>query len=128
MRLVETTLLVLLASAFPLTLNLGCQQGKGEAVEPSSSREAGAVKAAETWLLFVDAEKYPESWDTAASMFQAAVPKTQWADQIKGARAPLGKLVKRTLESRTYAKQAIETITPMKDDDGTWKVSGYFIK
>lgn len=25
-------------------------------------------------------------------------------------------------------KSAIETVTPMKDPDGKWRVSGYFIK
>jgi hypothetical protein len=25
-------------------------------------------------------------------------------------------------------KKAIETITPMKEEDGVWKVSGYYIK
>ena len=25
-------------------------------------------------------------------------------------------------------KQAIETVTPMREKDGKWKVSGYFIK
>jgi len=24
--------------------------------------------------------------------------------------------------------QAVETVTPVQSDDGTWKVSGYFIK
>ncbi|MDX1777971.1 MAG: DUF4019 domain-containing protein [Thermodesulfobacteriota bacterium] len=30
--------------------------------------------------------------------------------------------------SFTNKKAAIETITPMMDSDGTWRVSGYFIK
>ena len=66
-------------------------------------------------------------------------------------RKPLGKLKTRTLLSKTYATSlpgapdgkyvviqytavyenktsAIETVTPMEDTDGTWRVSGYYIK
>jgi hypothetical protein len=66
-------------------------------------------------------------------------------------RKPLGQLITRTLKSKTYAtslpgapdgeyvviqyattfenkKSAIETITPMLDEDGKWRVSGYYIK
>jgi hypothetical protein len=25
-------------------------------------------------------------------------------------------------------KSAVETVTPMKDEDGQWRVSGYFMK
>jgi hypothetical protein len=70
---------------------------------------------------------------------------------LTGARQPLGKLVSRKLKSATYTKtapgapdgeyvviqyetsfadkaSAVETITPMLDKDGQWRVSGYFIK
>jgi hypothetical protein len=73
-----------------------------------------------------------------------------WAPD-NAARAPLGKVLSRTLKSATYAtslpgapdgeyvvvkfdtsfekkQSAIETVTPMKDPDGRWRVSGYFIK
>jgi hypothetical protein len=29
---------------------------------------------------------------------------------------------------RTGKATAIETVTPMKEDDGTWRVAGYYIK
>jgi hypothetical protein len=64
---------------------------------------------------------------------------------------PLGKVLKRTIKSSQYAtslpgapdgeyvviqyetsfankKSAVETITPMLDKDGKWRVSGYYIK
>jgi hypothetical protein len=70
---------------------------------------------------------------------------------VKAVRAPLGKLVSRKLKSRQYAeslpgapdgkyvviqydtvfenkKSAVETVTPMQDADGAWRVSGYYIK
>ena len=66
-------------------------------------------------------------------------------------RRPLGKMIKRKLKNKQYMtslpgapdgeyvviqfdtafenkKEAIETITPLLDTDGKWRVSGYFIK
>jgi len=114
-------------------------------------KKAAAVAAAREWLALVDAGKYPDSWDAAAELFRDSVPKGQWAQQLGGARAPLGKVVKRELRSRSYRtalpgapdgeyvvleyttsftgkKGAVETVTPALDRDGTWRVSGYYIR
>jgi hypothetical protein len=120
--------------------------------EPASDAKIAAAKiAAQSWLESVDQEKYAESWDAAAKGFQRAVSRDDWAKSVAGARAPLGKLVSRQLKSADYKtslpgapdgsyvvivfgasfekkKEAVETVTPMQDDDGTWKVSGYFIR
>ena len=116
----------------------------------SKSEEAAAAKA-EAWLALVDHGKYGESWDEAAALFKGAVPKARWEEQVKAVRAPLGALVSRKLKSRQHAeslpgapdgkyvviqydtafankKSAVETITPMQDTDGAWRVSGYYIK
>ena len=110
-----------------------------------------AAKAASKWLALVDEGKYSESWDEAAQLFKGAVTKEQWKESVSSARKPLGKLVSRTLKSKTYAtslpgapdgeyvviqyttsfenkKSAIETVTPMLDKDKKWRVSGYYIK
>jgi predicted SnoaL-like aldol condensation-catalyzing enzyme len=43
--------------------------------------------------------------------------------------APDGEYVVVQFQTRfTKKKTAIETVTPMKDPDGIWRVSGYFIK
>ena len=70
---------------------------------------------------------------------------------MAGVRQPFGKLLSRKLKSKQYAtslpgapdgqfvviqfeasfenkKAAIETVTPMLDPDGKWRVSGYYIK
>jgi len=114
-------------------------------------QETEAVTAAEGWLALVDAGKYVESWKAASGFFKIAVPQGQWEQSLKAVRSPLGKLVSRKLLSKTYMtslpgapdgeylviqfeasfqnkKSAIETITPMKEKDGKWKVSGYYIK
>jgi hypothetical protein len=113
--------------------------------------ETVAIKNAESWLALVDREKYGESWDAAAKLFQDNVARDTWRDALGAARGPLGKPVARRVKSaeiRTslpgapdgkyviiqfdtsfeHKKSAVETITPMQEADGSWKVSGYFIK
>jgi hypothetical protein len=113
--------------------------------------EKEAVEAANTWLALVDRGDYSGSWDSAASFFKGAVKKEQWQQQMNAGRKPFGNLVSRKVKSTHYAtsmpgapdgeyvviqyqtsfenkKSAVETVTPMKETDGTWHVSGYFIK
>ena len=70
---------------------------------------------------------------------------------MQAARKPLGKLILRKVQTKIYKtalpgapdgeyvviqfetsfenkKTAIETVTPMMDKDGKWRVSGYYIK
>ncbi len=117
----------------------------------AGSAEKAAQKAALQWLGLIDAEKFDQSWETAAALFKNAITKAHWHQTIKAVRPPMGKLKSRKLTSATYAttlpgapdgeyvvirfrssfsqkKSAIETVTPVKDPDGTWRVSGYFIK
>lgn len=110
-----------------------------------------AEQSANAWLALVDSGKYAESWDGAAQFFKAAVTREQWQGMLRSTRAPLGRLVSRTVKSATFTKtlpgapdgqyvviqydtsfehrqSAVETVTPMLDKDGQWRVSGYFIK
>ena len=110
-----------------------------------------AVSSAETWLSLVDGGKYTDSWNEAAGYFKGAVKQEQWQETLKAVRTPLGKVISREVKSKSYhtslpgapdgeyvviqfetsfenKKSAIETVTPMKDKDGKWRVSGYFIK
>lgn len=123
-----------------------------EAPPPGTSQQAEetAVAAADAWLELVDAGKYEESWGESADLFQKALDKAGWGKQLSAARAPLGEVVSRTVKSTQYStslpgapdgeyvviqydtsfdrkKSAVETITPMKETDGTWRVSGYYI-
>jgi hypothetical protein len=107
--------------------------------------------AAESWLKLTDGGDYGASWQTAAPLFQHAVTKDQWVQAVAGVRGPLGKVKSRTLNKITYThhmpgapdgdyavihyatvfqhkSSAVETITPMKEKNGQWRVSGYFIK
>jgi hypothetical protein len=136
--------LVSVAAAFMIALTFS-----GMASEPE--KEKTAVAAAEKWLVLVDGEKYEESWKEAAAYFKCAVKQTQWVQLVQAARKPLGKLVSRKVKTSIYKsvlpgapdgeyviitfetelenkKSAIETVTPMMDKDGKWRISGYFIK
>ena len=113
--------------------------------------EAKALTTAEAWLVLVDSGQYAESWDEAASFFRGAVPEEKWVEMMNAARKPFGKNISRKLKSEKYRtsvpgapdgeyviiqfkasfenkKSAVETITPMLDKDGTWRVSGYYMK
>jgi hypothetical protein len=113
--------------------------------------EDAAQAAAAPWLALVDAADYGASWDAAAKVFKSAVTKDQWKQAAGAARGPLGNLVSRKVQSREYKTQlpgapdgqyviiqyesvfenkasAVETVVPMVDPDGKWRVSGYFIR
>lgn len=110
-----------------------------------------SVKAAQSWLKLVDEKQYAQSWEEAASFFKDHVTKEQLTQQFEKVHGAMGDLVKRTLKTAEYStslpgapdgeyvviqfettfknkKNAIETVTPMLDKDGQWRVSGYFIK
>ncbi len=113
--------------------------------------EDAAQAAADSWLKAVDNGNYEASWDQAAKLFKGAVTKNQWKQAAAGVRDPLGRLVSRKLKSRDYTEKspgapdgkyvviqfdtvfekkaaAVETVTPMLDPDGAWRVSGYYIR
>jgi hypothetical protein len=116
-----------------------------------SEKEAAAVSAAEKWLAVVDKGKYEESWKEAAEYFKNAVKQKQWEQSLQAVRNPLGKLISRKVNSKTYMtslpgapdgeyviiqfdtsfenkKKAVETVTTMMDKGGGWRVSGYYIR
>lgn len=123
----------------------------GTTAGASDKPEDAAQTAALSWLKLVDDGKLEASWDQAAKLFKGAVTKEQWKQAATGTRGPLGKLVSRKVKSRAYTEKvpggpdgkyviiqldtvfekkasAVETVTPMIDPDGVWRVSGYFIR
>ncbi len=113
--------------------------------------EDEAQKSAEQWLSLIDTGKFAEGWNVAAAYLQSAVTQEQFVHSLTAVRKPLGDLVSRKLKSAKYTKSlpgvpdgeyvilqfdtsfvnkkaAIETVTPMLDKNGQWKVSGYYIK
>jgi hypothetical protein len=114
-------------------------------------QKAKATAEAQQWLTMVDSKAYDESWENAGTIFKAAVKKDQWIQMLEGGRTPLGKVISREITSSTFTtampgapdgdylvieyatsfenkKSATETVTPMREPDGRWRVSGYYIK
>ena len=134
-----------------LSLGFICILAFLQFVMADQTKEKAAVSAAKAWLTLVDEGKYSESWDETSQYFKNAVPREQWNDSLKSVRSPLGEVLSRNLKSKKYSKtlpgapdgeyvviqyetsfrnkqHAIETVTPMLDKDGKWRVSGYYIK
>ena len=130
---------------------IGIFLGVTAVVADSSGREKAAIASAEKWLKLVDQGKYIESWKESADYFKRAVSQEQWEQAMKSGREPLGKLISRKVTNALYTtslpgapdgqyvviqfntsfenkKSGIETVTPMVDKDGRWRVSGYYIK
>lgn len=142
MRKPRRVLLILVAlSILPVLANGWADQ----------AAERAARKAADDWLALVDSSDYEASWDEAATIFKSRVSKEQWVKLAESVRGPLGELKSRELLSATYTKElpgvpdgeyvviqfkasyankasAVETVTPMLDKDGHWRVSGYRFK
>lgn len=124
-------------------------------IQPASAQESSAATqsattAAQAWLATVDDAKYEDSWSQGAAAFRAAVTGQQWNDAMRAVRAPLGAVNSRKLLAAQYtrklpgapegeyvvvqyltefaARTATETVTPMREADGSWKVSGYYIQ
>jgi hypothetical protein len=115
--------------------------------EPSPDEAKAAALA---WLKLVDEEKYEDSWKEAASFFQTRITAAVWAEKMSAGRRPLGKPDSREFKEAKFTHElprapkgdywviqfatsfegtlTVETLTPMLDKDGKWRVSGYFIK
>ncbi len=120
---------------------------------PNAQQDAinAAIDSTHGWLKLVDDGAYGQSWEQSAGYFKKAVSREQFQKSFDALRRPLGKVVSRRVKSKRYTKQApgapdgqyviiqfetsfenkksaIETVTPMLDEDGQWRVSGYYIK
>ena len=116
-----------------------------------SEKQKAAITAAQEWLSMIDAGQYAESWQESAVYFRNAIAEDKWAQLLSSTRQPLGDLVSREVKSAIYTtslpgapdgeyvviqfattfankESAIETVTPMHEKNGGWRVSGYYIK
>jgi hypothetical protein len=117
----------------------------------NSQKEKEGLAAADSWLKLVDSKQYDQSWKEGSESFRKAVSSDQWVRQLETVRTPLGSVGTRKLKAVRYTRQlpgvpdgdyvivqydttfdgrgpSVETLVPMKDKDGQWRVSGYFIK
>ncbi len=119
------------------------------AAREESSKKA--VAAAQAWLALVDRGQYDDSFAAAAYYLRSIVDKDKFVKVLGGARNPLGKIKSRQVKALEFAttlpgaplgqyvlihcdcsfenkKSADETITAMLDNDGKWRVWGYYVK
>jgi hypothetical protein len=119
----------------------------------AADEEIDTVPATNTalgWLAMVDAGRYGQSWEAAAQYFRDNVTQSQWEVMLAQTRGKVGNMMARKVTSVHYARDLpsappgeyvviqystrfenglfTETVTPMKEKDGSWKVSGYYIK
>jgi hypothetical protein len=127
-------------------MSLCCSPLWADSVKVSKARQAS-----EAWLSAVDEGQFSKSWEEASTFFKNAVDESQWETSLNAVRRPLGKVLSRKILSSTYTKtlpgapdgeyvviqyqtsfqnkgSAVETVTPSLEQDGRWRVSGYYIK
>ncbi len=128
-----------------------CVLGPSDARAANDAAVEQATKAAESWLKLLDNGDYRACYQQASQLVKDALSEDAFVQQFRAARAPLGAVVSRKLKVAQYAtslpgapdgqyvvmqydssfankKSATETVTPMMDKDGQWRVSGYYIK
>jgi hypothetical protein len=119
--------------------------------EAPPAPEKAAEQAAQAWLALTDAGQCAAAWQASASLFRNAISSDAWCQASMAARTPLGAMRTRKVKSATFMTTAPgapdgkyvvivfdttfekkataqETVTPMLDADGTWRVSGYYIR
>ena len=124
----------------------------GTAAHAQDDKDIGnAQAAAQHWLALADAGQRAATWTEAAEPFQRAVTQADWEQTLQTVRAPLGALKSRTLKTSRFLKNppgapdgdyvmvtydsvyanqpaVTETVTQVRGKDGSWKMSGYFIR
>ncbi len=109
------------------------------------------IESATNWLSYADQQDFDTTWNNSSEIFQSAVDLNDWRQQLKSARSPLGAVISRRIEavdaletppgapdgnytkllfdsSFEKKKTAKETITLIEENDGQWRIAGYFIK
>ncbi len=132
-------------------LAVACVLAWSPAWAQTEEAEEKAVAAAKAWLALVDAGKNNQSWDAASAFFRYTVSREKWDARLVNSRVPLGRVLSRTLDRKKYIKdmpdvpkgdyvviifkssfdtmpKAVETISTVKEADGSWRVNGYNIK
>jgi hypothetical protein len=128
-----------------------CVLGPSDARAANQAAVEQATKAAEAWLKLLDNGDYRACYQQASQIMKDYLSEDAFVQRFSAARKPLGAVVSRNLKLAQYAtslpgapdgqyvvmqydtsfankKSATETVTPMLDKDGQWRISGYYIK
>lgn len=120
--------------------------------KPDDQRIETSTVAATRFLELVDRGDYEASWQTAAAYLKNDIPLEQWLTRLAAVREAAGKIVERRQKKYIYSKNPkkgvpegeymvyifssrfankddlTETVTLMLEEDGLWRVAGYFIE
>ena len=114
-------------------------------------RASALQVAARDWLVLIDRGDALASWNAASKRFQDAMSLSAWSDALKKERVPLGAVQSRAALKTSFQKQfsgvpegdyalvgfetgfanrprGHETVTLQREDDGNWRVVGYFVR
>jgi hypothetical protein len=123
----------------------------GNVAAAMSAEEQRALTTAERWLVPVDAGNSANAYAMTAADFKATVTREQWRDGMRDLRKPYGRVVLRKAEKLAYTtpdpkgdpgekivilfatkfvanKTAEEEVTLVRENDGLWRVTGYYIR
>jgi uncharacterized protein DUF4019 len=124
--------------------------GLARPLKADEGAEEAAAAAARDWLDLVDEGRYTCGWDAAAPAFKRMMTREEWDRAVHSVRAPLGRCVSRRLKSHQLVdsfpggpsgpyvvlrfetdfenrRGAVETVTPARGKDESWRVAGYYI-
>lgn len=113
--------------------------------------ETLVLESANRWLALIDNGRYEESWEYTAGLFRSQINRVQWGKTVSGVRGQFGRVISRRMLNVAYTTSvpggpdgqyaliqyqtsferkasAVETITSLLDQDGWWRVAGYFVK
>ncbi|RMF46310.1 MAG: DUF4019 domain-containing protein [Deltaproteobacteria bacterium] len=119
---------------------------KLDPVKADSARQATL-----RFLHMVDQDQFADSWSMSAHLLREKIPQDKWAGKLKLHRAQCGKFLEREETEINYATEAsgeqkgefftlnfaadyercpevTETVTVMLEEDGQWRVGGFFVK
>ena len=118
--------------------------------DEASSIEAAQV-AANNWLDRFDAGDAGTCWDMSSAAFRKAVTRDKWISDLQTVRETVGSIQQRDRKEARFTRSlpgapeapyvlmqnsvryekrgsGIETITMVRENDGAWRMAGYFIR
>jgi hypothetical protein len=123
-----------------------CMAAHAQSAEDIEQAKATAAK----WLALADSNRSAATWTEADESIQKAVSQADWVQTMQTIRQQLGQVKSRSLKSAAFASQlpgapdgayvvivysttyankpnVTEVVTPARNKDGAWKVSGYIL-
>jgi len=120
-------------------------------MEDETTAIGNASAAADAWLERLDADEIEGSWQETSSLFRRLVDLAAWRESVDRVRSVFGRTLRRELGDTRYTttvpgapdgeyvileyaaelerkQEAVETVVAMRDEDGAWRVGGYFVR